>query len=354
MNQQHYSEYEEQQEILRQQKRQQEQERRRHEEKHRRDHEEKHREKKVRSIPPMRVSIPPMRYKLTKLTQAQTLMQIAMKTCGFYEMSTRSADWVQRDVRSREFSSYGSYPASRYINIVKVILGEDNYYLKLTTKNHDMDYICYDDEKNEFQFWGEYQCCIRAMNELRYRIEKIQIRMEKEEHTQLQKQWPVSNCSPIPDDNNNDSSSSYCPPSPTYDFDFAYDILGPAVNAYSKVAVNQMQKMGFVDGTGLGCKNSGRLNPLNPVDDLGGRSYNHYHGLGFTGQQEVALALAEPVALVLAEPVALVLAEPVALAEPVVLADPVALAEPVVIAEPVVLAELVVLAEQVVVPVEEL
>ena len=314
MNQQHYSEYEEQQqEIRRQQKRQQEQERRKHEEKHRRDHEEKHREKKV--------SIPPMRYKLTKLTQGQTLMQIAMKTQGFYSMSTRSADWVQRDVRSREFSSYGSYPAPRDRSITHTIIGEDNYYLKLTMKNHDMDYICYDSDKNEFQFWGEYQCCIRAMNELRYRIEKIKNRMEKDGHTtQLEKQWPVSKCSPVPNDDDyrddNNDSSAYCPPSPTYDYDFAYDIpLTNVAPAYSNVAVNQMQKMGFVEGNGLGSKNSGRLNPLNPVDDLGGRSYNHHHGLGFT-EQVSEEQVTEPVIHVTA------VAEAVTLADAVVVVVP--------------------------------
>ena len=285
MNQQHYSEYEEQQQEIR---RQQKQERRKHEEKHRREREEK------------KVSIPPMRYKLTKLTQGQTLMQIAMKTQGFYSMSTRSADWVQRDVRNREFSSYGSYPAPRDRSITHTIIGEDNYYLKLTMKNHDMDYICHDSDKNEFQFWGEYQCCIRAMNELRYRIEKVKNRMEKDGHTtQLQEQWPVFKYSPVPNDDDRDDNNdnNYCPPSPTFDFDIYYEnmysssvinnaitSIAPADISYSKVAVNQMQKMGFVEGSGLGSKNSGRLNPLNPVDDLGGRSYNHHHGLGFTEQ----------------------------------------------------------------------
>ena len=303
MNQQHYSEYEEQQEILRQQKRQQEEERRQHEEKHRREHQEIHRRKyeENQRREEKKVSIPPMRYKLTKLTQAQTLTQIAMKTQGFYSMSTRSADWVQRDVRNREFSSYGSYPAPRDRSITHTIIGEDNYYLKLTMKNHDMDYICYDGDKNEFQFWGEYQCCIRAMNELRYRIEKINNRMEKDVRTQLEKQWPVSNYSPLPNDDDNDhrddnnDSSDYCLPSPTYDYDFAYDIPNANVApAYSNVAVKQMHKMGFVEGNGLGSKNSGRLNPVNPVDDLGGRSYNHYSGLGFTRQREEQIKVSEP------------------------------------------------------------
>lgn len=126
-----------------------------------------------------KVSMPPMRYKLTKLTQAQTLSKIASLTSGFYELSVSAADWVQRDVRSREFSSFGSLKAPQSADAVKQIVGQDNYYLKLTTKNHDIDFICYDKEKNEFHFWGEYQCCIKAMNELRYRIFKIESRSAK-------------------------------------------------------------------------------------------------------------------------------------------------------------------------------
>ena len=126
-----------------------------------------------------KVSMPPMRYKLTKLTQAQTLSKIASLTSGFYDMSVSGADWVQRDVRSREFSSFGSIKAPQSTDAVKQIVGQDNYYLKLTTKNHDIDFITHDKEKNEFHFWGEYQNCIKAMNELRYRVCKIESRLVK-------------------------------------------------------------------------------------------------------------------------------------------------------------------------------
>ena len=131
--------------------------------------------------PPSYAIIPPMRYKLTKLTQGQTLAQIASKTQGFYEMSVNSADWIQQDVRSREFSSYGSYPAPYDLYIVDKVVGKDNYYLKMTMKKHDMDYICHDPLNNVFQFWGEYQCCIRAMNEIRYRVHIIEERTKREE-----------------------------------------------------------------------------------------------------------------------------------------------------------------------------
>ena len=306
-----------------------------------------------------KVSIPPMRYKLTKLSQAQTLTQIASVTQGFYIMSINSADWVQRDVRKREFSSFGSYSAPRDYNTIVAIIGEDNYYLKLTMKNHDMDYICYDSEKHEFQFWGEYQCCIKAMNELRYRISKIEMRMEKEDRkekpTEIKEQWPVSNYSPAEEEEENNyvpvspsdipisllqvfggmeeeprvtvdasyysptspsyspTSPSYSPTSPSYSptslmtlHNTSYSVDGSySVDAsYSVVAKEQMKKMGFVNGIGLGSKGTGRIEPISHVKDLGGR-YNtrDCSGLGFTTMHvfDVSAAL-EPAAL---EPAAL-------------------------------------------------
>lgn len=182
-----------------------------------------------------KVSMPPMRYKLTKLTQAQTLSKIASLTNGFYDLSVSSADWIQRDVRSREFSSFGSIKAPQSADAVKQIVGHDDYYLTLTTKNHNVDYIKYDQEKNEFHFWGEYQCCIKAMNELRYRIFKIESRLLKpavvaEEAPSGKKQRPPPLCmsglaDALPECSKpyacispvyNPTSPTYAPTSPTY------------------------------------------------------------------------------------------------------------------------------------------
>jgi hypothetical protein len=251
-------------------------------------------------------AMPPMRYKFTRLTQAQTLMQIAMKTEGFYEMSANSADWIQCDVRSREFSSFGGYPAPSDRAMLATIIGDDDYYLKLTTKNHDMDYICYDAYKDEFQFWGEYECCVRAMNELRYRIHKITSRAEKKSLTQV-------NYAPVK--YVRETTSVYCPASPSYTphsqiktFEFntfvedVKAVVGEAVEvSYSKSTTDQMSKMGFVAGGRLGLKNTGRLVPIDPFKDMGGRSEckNHY-GLGFIAHVEPVEPV-EPVMPVLLE-----------------------------------------------------
>jgi hypothetical protein len=47
-----------------------------------------------------------------------------------------------------------------------------------------------------------------------------------------------------------------------------------------------MEKMGFVTGQGLGAKNTGRLNPINAVEDLGGRPTNERFGLGFKEEEQ--------------------------------------------------------------------
>ena len=250
--------------------------------------------------PPSYAVLPPMRYKLTKLTQGQTLAQIASKTQGFYEMSVNSADWIQHDVRSREFSSYGSYPAPYDLYIVNKVVGKDNYYLKITMKKHDMDYICHDSVNNVFQFWGEYQCCIRAMNEIRYRVHTIEERTKREEREKeymekkrveeekkiLEEKYPVSSgysksswIAGNEDDidlSNDEVSFSYIVPTIVVD-NASYNVDA----SYSLVAKKQMEKMGYVTGKGLGAANAGRLLPLKPVEDLGGRDYNASIGVGY-------------------------------------------------------------------------
>jgi hypothetical protein len=245
-----------------------------------------------------------MRYRLTKLTPAQTLSQIAAVTQGFYCMSANSADWVQRDVRSREFSSFASLPAPPNTEILAAILGENNYYLDLTMKSHRIDWLCHNADKEEFQFWGEYQACIKAMNELRFRICKVTARMEKKSVTEESSSVPSWKWSreaePIGKDMTPPcpSSPTYSPTSPSYNptspvFDAPSFDLGrwgeqPAgdVEDYSPVAKAAMEKMGFVLGQGLGANNTGRLNPINAVSDLGGRPSNERSGLGFKEEEE--------------------------------------------------------------------
>jgi hypothetical protein len=196
------------------------------------------------------LSIQPMRYKLTKLTQSQALFQIAIKTSGFYTMSTNSADWIQRDVRSREFTSFGSLEAPKDMKLVNKITGDNDYFLKLTAANHDTDYICYASETNEFQFWGEYKSCIRSMNSIRYRIEKISQR-------ELLNQGPISN-------------------------DGAHDDVTdePATKKQrcSKFSTTQINTTGFIPSNGVQRHNMGGDASINRMIYLGGSTENKCFG----------------------------------------------------------------------------
>lgn len=223
-----------------------------------------------------RVTIQHMRYKLTKLTQAQALFQIAMKTSGFHELSIHAADWVQRDVRSREFTSFGSLKAPEDVSLVQIITGDNDYYLNVTMKKHNVDYICYDNVLNQFQFWGEYHCCVQSMNELRFRIEKVSLR-------ERAKQFPTSNGGTSSHDDDDGERNSK---RPREDIDSTFE-LPKKEEQYSKFAVDHMSKMGFVPAHGLGRHKSGRAKPIDPVSDLGGRTSKNNFGIGFSGISNV-------------------------------------------------------------------
>jgi hypothetical protein len=120
-----------------------------------------------------KVIVPPMHYRLERLTQLEARYQIASLTNGFYDLPPEVANWIHHDLSSRQFTSFGYIPAPPNVDMVKQIIGIDGYYLKLTTANCGIDFIWHDRVSNEFHFWGEYTRCIRAMNEIRYRICKI-------------------------------------------------------------------------------------------------------------------------------------------------------------------------------------
>jgi hypothetical protein len=234
-----------------------------------------------------RVSKSPIHFKLRKLSQSQTLSQIAQVTSGFYDISINAADWIQCDVRSREFSSFGVIPAPLDQHLISLIVGQDNYFLKLTMKKHRIDFIYYDNATEEFHFWGEYQCCVYAMKEFHHRIEKVSAREAQFNEDDIYNPYGYSSTSTSP----YASTSQYASSSPYSCASDPEDYILPAEQKvmtleeqYGKVAKDQMSKMGFVYGTGLGLKNNGRIDPINPVSELGGRTKNLHYGLGYTAQ----------------------------------------------------------------------
>lgn len=120
-----------------------------------------------------KIIVPPMHYRLEKLSHEEALFQIASLTNGFADLPPQIAHWINWDICSRRFTSFGYIPAPPNVDMVKQIIGIDGYYFKLTTTKCGVDFIWHDRATNEFHFWGEFSRCIKAMNEIRYRICKV-------------------------------------------------------------------------------------------------------------------------------------------------------------------------------------
>jgi len=118
---------------------------------------------------------PPKKYDLIKLPPIETLKQIAMITDGFYLMTLTLADFIQRDVRGRDFSYYGTIPAPLCggIDMIEEIVGVNDKHLNDLIKDYNMDFIYYSGTKREFQFWGDYKNCTKAMDATHRWINKI-------------------------------------------------------------------------------------------------------------------------------------------------------------------------------------
>jgi hypothetical protein len=197
--------------------------------------------------------------------------------------------------RQKSTSVYGDYAAPPSKQIVEQINGQGGYFLKMTAKAAGIYLIWYYQAKERYLFWGPSQRSVRdAMNRIRGRIVKYVVHLERQpedpydEEEITEDEEELEYIAPVP---------------PTIDEQFG------------KVSQEQMNKMGFISGKGLGRKHTGRIDPINPIKDIGGRLYNRYYGLGYTKPvPQPVLVPAEPVP---AEPVP---AEPVP-AEPAMPAE---------------------------------
>jgi hypothetical protein len=74
-----------------------------------------------------------------------------------------------------------------------MIFGEDGYFLKLTTRNCDVDIIWHDRHNNMFLFWGpSIYAVVQAMNQIRGRIIKYTIYMKPQQAISTQPQQAIS------------------------------------------------------------------------------------------------------------------------------------------------------------------
>ena len=64
--------------------------------------------------------------------------------------------------------------------VMKQVVGRGGCYFKRTTTECDIDFIWHDRKNNQIEFWGPKENVILAINIIQSRINKIQIRKDKE------------------------------------------------------------------------------------------------------------------------------------------------------------------------------
>jgi len=203
--------------------------------------------------------------------------------------------------RNKSISVYGDYAAPPNKQIVDQINGQGGYFLKMTAEAAGIYLIWYYQAKERYLFWGPTTRSVRdAMNRIRGRIVKYVVHLDRQSANEIA--YDEDTYDAYTEDE--EELEYIAPVPPTFDEQFG------------KVSQEQMNKMGFISGKGLGRKHTGRTDPINPIKDIGGRMYNRRYGLGYT--KPLPVPVPEPVLEpVLVEPVLEpVPAEPVP-AEPV-------------------------------------
>ena len=223
--------------------------------------------------------------------------------------------------RNKSISVYGDYTAPPSKQIVDQINGQGGYFLKMTAKEAGIYLIWYYQAKGRYLFWGPTKRSVRdAMNRIRGRIVKYVVHLDRHhsedqydtyeidtyeidtyeidreekmayvEEPYAEEPYAEEPCAYAEDSEDEDEEEYIAPVPPTFDEQFG------------KVSQEQMNKMGFISGKGLGSKHTGRIDPINPIKDIGGRMYNRRYGLGYTKPVPVPAELV-PAELVPAEPV---------------------------------------------------
>lgn len=105
-------------------------------------------------------------------------------------------------------TTFGMFKAPTYLDTIKKIIGIDGHFLKLTTRNCDVDMIWHDRRNNMFVFWGpSIYTVVQAMNQIRSRIIKYtvyvypdQARIHAEQARAQPQQYEIEDISDDEDD----------------------------------------------------------------------------------------------------------------------------------------------------------
>ena len=141
-------------------------------------------------------SLKPMNYNLTPVNSTAALCHIrhlcsgggdgdcvpssiSPTLCGF--ILSLNEKLLQRHANGKP-TIFGYLPAPASIAITKQVIGDDGYYFKRTTAECDVDFIWLDRKNNMILFWAKNNFSIsKAMNAIRWRINKISTLAEDEE-----------------------------------------------------------------------------------------------------------------------------------------------------------------------------
>jgi hypothetical protein len=122
-------------------------------------------------------------------TTIRPLEEICGVTNNFTYMSEDFKRFLFFRIGNRQWpTTFGMFNAPTYLDTIKKIIGVDGHFLKLTTRNCDVDMIWHDRQNNMFVFWGpSVYTVVQAMNQIRSRIIKYTVYVDPAQartHTQ--------------------------------------------------------------------------------------------------------------------------------------------------------------------------
>jgi hypothetical protein len=113
-----------------------------------------------------------VKFDLSIQSPGEALTTIGFVTDNFQKIHPDVAVWLDSSIRMHQLVTYGYLPGPLSADAIKIIIGQDGFYLKLTTQTTGVNFIWHDRQKNIFMFWGNRYRVVKAMHAIKYRIDK--------------------------------------------------------------------------------------------------------------------------------------------------------------------------------------
>lgn len=226
--------------------------------------------------------------------------------------------------RQKSSSVYGDYAAPPNKQIVDQINGQGGYFLKMTAEAAGIYLIWYQQAKGRYMFWGPTERSVRdGMNRLRGRIVKYVVHLDEQAKEKRVAYGRAAygkvvygraayemaenrNANRMADERGDyemdeTKLEAYKSAEQIYshkrveeiyaeesasemdaeEMEYVAPVPPTIVEQFGKASQEQMDKMGFISGKGLGLNHTGRTDPINAIKDIGGRVSNRRVGLGY-------------------------------------------------------------------------